>query len=244
MENNTPAQSRVSRWFISIVRLCLTVALPIFLVLTSVRLVMSEAFLQIEYHRPGFPADRYGFTQKDRLTYAPYAVQYLLNDAGIDYLGDLTIAGEPMFTARELKHMEDVKVVTRIAFRVQLLLTLGMAAVVIFLAWRPQTRQTLRQGLFEGGLLTIAAIITLVVLVIAGWNTFFTGFHQLFFEGDSWQFSTRDTLIRLFPEQFWFDAALCIGLLTVTGALSAVAMAWLWERRQPNEEKEIVPSTE
>jgi hypothetical protein len=32
-------------------------------------------------------------------------------------------------------------------------------------------------------------------------------------------FLYEDTLIRLFPEQFWFDAALFIGALTVIGAV-------------------------
>ena len=53
----------------------------------------------------------------------------------------------------------------------------------------------------------------------------------LFFEGDSWQFSTRSTLIRLFPERFWFDAALAIGLFTVVGVLAAIGIAWGWERQ-------------
>ncbi len=70
-----------------------------------------------------------------------------------------------------------------------------------------------------------------VVLIVASWDTFFTDFHRMFFEGDSWQFSTSDALIRLFPEQFWFDTAITIGLLTVIGALVALFGAWYWEDR-------------
>ena len=74
----------------------------------------------------------------------------------------------------------------------------------------------LRQGLFEGGSLTILVIIILVgswSLPVGIFRS--TDFHRIFFEGNSWQFSTSDTLIRLFPEQFWFDAALTIGLFTL-----------------------------
>jgi integral membrane protein (TIGR01906 family) len=218
-------------WTAAILRFGLTIALPAFLALTSVRLVMSVVFLQVEYHRPGFPDDPFGFTRADRLHYAPYAVRYLLNDADIGYLGDLRLDGEPLFTERELRHMQDVKVVTRAALGVHAVLAFVLGGTVLALAWRPETRHTLRRALFDGGVLTIGLVVLLVVLILASWDTFFTDFHRIFFEGDSWQFSTSDALIRLFPEQFWFDTAITIGLLTVTGALAAMFGARYWEDR-------------
>lgn len=218
-------------WLAMSMRFFIGITLPVFLVLTSARLVATEVFLQLEYHRPGFPDDRFGFTREDRLTYGPYAVRYLHNDVGIEYLGDLTIDSEPLYNARELKHMEDVKTVAKMAFRVQLILTLLLVGAVIILIRKPSTRFHLRRGLSEGGTFTIALIVTLVVLVLANWDFFFDGFHAVFFEGDSWQFRTSDTLIRLYPEQFWFDAALVIGGLTIGGALAAMGLAWRWEKR-------------
>ena len=211
-----------------VLRVLLVLSLPVFFVLTSVRLVASETFLELEYHRPGFPQDRFGFTQEDRLRYAPYAVRYLHNDADISYLGQFELDGAPMYTEKELRHMEDVKTVVQAAFRVHTALSLALVATAVFLFWRPSSRRLLRQGLAEGGAFTIAAIILLVVLIVASWDFFFDGFHTVFFEGDSWQFSTSSTLIRLFPEQFWFDAAITIGLLTVGGALCAMLVAWYW----------------
>lgn len=236
MQNEKPISAEILQGtrlsgLAAIFHLFLIIGLPVFLVLTGVRLVMTETFLRLEYNRPGFPEDRFGFTQEDRLKHAPYAVRYLLDDSGISYLGDLELEGEPMYTTRELRHMEDVKTVTRAALSIHLILTLALVGAIVTLAWRPELRWRLRRGLFEGGALTIAAIITLVVLIIASWDFFFTGFHGLFFEGDSWQFSTSDTLIRLFPEQFWFDAAITIGVITITGALAAIVISWLWERR-------------
>lgn len=205
---------------------------PPLLVLTGVQLVMTEAFLRLEYHRPGFPADRFGFTTGERLRYAPYAVRYLRNDAGIDYLGRLTFAdGTLLFERNELDHMADVKVVSRAALRVHVALSLLAVALVVLLARRRETRPILLRGLARGGVLTITLMLTLAVLVIASWDVFFTGFHRLFFEGDSWQFSTSDTLIRLFPEQFWFDAAVSIGAFTLLGAVIAVVGAALAETR-------------
>jgi integral membrane protein (TIGR01906 family) len=225
------ARRELPGWLVTSLRVLITLALPGVLVLTAVRLVMSEPFVRLEYARPGFPADRYGFSEQDRLHYAPYAVRYLLNDSDISYLGDLTFAdGMPLYSARELQHMEDVKTVTRAAFRIDTVLSLILLVGVVALGWRRRTRRALRRALSDGGVFTIALIVTLTVLILANWDYFFDTFHELFFQGDSWLFSNSDSLIRLFPEQFWFDAALTIGFLTVLGALAAIGGAFYWER--------------
>lgn len=213
-------------------RLFLTVAVPLILILLSVRLVMSPLFLQIEYNRSGFPEDTYGFTTQDRLDYAPYALNYLLNDADISYLGDLTFPdGSPLYNASELYHMEDVKVVTRIAYFI-LIGVLGLFAVTIFGMWRQKSmRNDLRTGLFSGALFTICLIASIIFFAVFAWDFFFDTFHGIFFESGTWRFAFSDTLIRLFPEQFWFDAALVIGGITLTTAFIILFAMWEWGKR-------------
>ena len=53
---------------------------------------------------------------------------------------------------------------------------------------------------------------------LAFWQLFIL-FHSVFFEGDSWLFLYSDTLIRLFPMQFWQDAFIWAGVIAVGGAL-------------------------
>jgi integral membrane protein (TIGR01906 family) len=231
VKNNTPADPTLPSWLITMLRTFVTLALPVFLVLTGVRLVSTQAFLKIEYNRPGFPEDRYGFTKQDRLKYAPYAVQYLFNDAGISYLGDLTFEnGLPLYGPRELRHMQDVKTVMQAALKLYIGVGIALAVAILVLAWKRDTHWALRRGLSEGGILTIFLVVALVVMIFASWNSFFDNFHRIFFKGDSWEFSNSDTLIRLFPQQFWFDAAMSIGFFTVLGALVAVVGVWFWER--------------
>ena len=50
-------------------------------------------------------------------------------------------------------------------------------------------------------------------------NVFFTQFHHLFFEGDSWLFLFSDTLIRLFPIRFWEDTFLAGAGIVLAGGL-------------------------
>jgi integral membrane protein (TIGR01906 family) len=127
--------------------------------------------------------------------------------------------------------MHDVKHVTRVAFRVHLILGLALAAGVIVLPWRRQTLRVLWRGLSDGAILAISLIAALVILALAAWNFFFDNFHRILFKGDSWEFSTSDSLIRLFPQQFWFDAALGIGVLTLLGAALIITGTWYWEHR-------------
>jgi integral membrane protein (TIGR01906 family) len=68
------------------------------------------------------------------------------------------------------------------------------------------------------------------VSAVVAWDTFFTAFHQLFFAGGTWVFAYSDTLIRLFPEQFWFDAALTVGGLTLLGALALLLLSSVVDR--------------
>ncbi|NWG16659.1 MAG: TIGR01906 family membrane protein [Chloroflexi bacterium] len=202
-----------------LVALCITLATPILLVMFSVRLVMTPLFLQLVYNRPGFPADFYGFTTQERLRYAPRALEYLLNAEDISYLGNMRFAdGQSMYNARELHHMQDVKWVTQVAFIVVLVLAILITVMIVALIRKKQTRPLLRRALLHGSLLTLAAIFAIVIVAIFNWNVFFNAFHQFFFESGTWRFQYSDTLIRLFPEQFWFEAVLAIGCLTFVAA--------------------------
>lgn len=218
-------------WARAIIQGFIILAVPVLLTLISVRVVMTPLFLEFEYNRPGFPLDLYGFTTEDRLAYAPYAVEYLLNGADISYLGDLTFPnGQPLYNARELKHMEDVKVVTRAAY--QMLFVVGILTIIAsgVLLMSSTTRKYLRQAVFGGSVLTLGLIATIIIAAVIAWDFFFTTFHQIFFESGTWRFAYSDTLIRLFPERFWFDASITIGVLTTVGALTILFITWRWKR--------------
>ena len=218
---------------VSLARLYLVVIFPVLLVLISARIVMSESFLRFEYNRPGFPEDYYGMTQEQRLYFAPFAVAYLLNGEGIDFLADLEFQdGESLFNARELRHMRDVKTVTQIAFVAAV--GSGLLALVSAIYLRSGSPAALRKSLLQGSILTLGIVATIVIVAVLNWNYFFTLFHSLFFESGTWYFLYSDSLIRLFPEQFWFDAAVTIGVITVLGALVTLLAVWIAGRDVKN----------
>src|SRR5258708_38715958 len=102
--------SKSATWLQTILSILVTLVVPVLLVLLCVRLVMTNTYLQLEYNKPDFPPDGYGFSLQDRLHYAPFAIQYLLGPDGIEYLGKLTFPnGRPLYSQRELQHMVHVK---------------------------------------------------------------------------------------------------------------------------------------
>ncbi len=227
----------------NLARITIAVAVPILLVTVVVRLVMSPWFLQLEYNRPGFPPDAYGFSQQDRLQYAPATLTYLLSDEPIEFLAQQTLPSALvpphkcipvpdapdacyMYNDRELRHMYDVKVVTIYTYRVGIAAAGAAIISAVFLARTDMP--TLRSGLISGGGLTLGIIGTIILLAATAWDVFFTQFHSIFFEGDSWLFAYEDTLIRLFPEQFWFDAAVTVGGLSALGAVLILVGCWRW----------------
>jgi integral membrane protein (TIGR01906 family) len=209
----------------TVLRIGLQVVLPIVLVLTSVRLLLTNAFVETEYRTPGFPADPFGFTLQDRLYWAPIARDYLLNDAGISFLGDLRFPdGTPLYNERELRHMQDVKRLVQVALKVW---AWGIGVSILLGAglWLLAGWGALRVGLTEGARNSLILMALLVGGILLAFSFVFVGFHRIFFTGDTWLFLYSDTLIRLFPEPFWRDAFVAIGLLTgvQAGAVYLVA---------------------
>ena len=207
-----------------------TLFIPLALIGLGLRVLLSPLFLKVEYNMPYFPPDEYGFTKEDRLRWAPYALDYLVNNANISYLGDLKFGdGTPLYNERELSHMEDVKRVTQGALRVWYI-SLALLALLGVWAWFGGGWRPYRLGLMRGGWLMVGLAVAVGVIVVIGiainpnvfWN-FFAGFHSLFFEGNSWLFLYSDTLIRLFPIRFWQDAFLLAAVIALGGG---VALGW------------------
>ncbi len=198
--------------------------IPIALIGAALRILLSPIYFNIEYRMPYFPVDEYGMTQEERLQWAPYAVEYLVNSADISYLGDLQFEnGAPLYNERELSHMADVKNVVIGALRVWYL-SLGILILLAILAQRSGWMPDYLNGLRRGGMWMIGLAVALGLIAGIGITTnpdvfweFFALFHAIFFEGDSWLFYYSDTLIRLFPIRFWQDAFLWAAILALGG---------------------------
>ena len=195
---------------------------PVIIILVVVRLLINPALLSFEYSTPGFPDDAYGFTREDRLHWGRYAVDYLVNDAGIEYLGDLRFDdGTPVFNERELGHMLDVKIVVQAAMRVLLVAALVMLLLGLW-AWRGGWLDAFKAALVRGGWLTIFLFAGVILFVVLSFGVIFVAFHEAFFDPGTWTFYYSDTLIRMYPERFWRDMFFYVGGLSILAALGLI----------------------
>jgi integral membrane protein (TIGR01906 family) len=195
--------------------------LPFLLLTASISWAVNSLWL----YQYGF--EEYGVSQTTGLD------QSELNKAAkglIDYFNsdDETISltvtkdGEPftLFNEREVAHLRDVKGLFRLAYWV-LLGTLIYALVYVGLSlflWRDRRR--LAWGLVGGGCLTLALMLALGLGTLLNFEWLFRQFHLISFANELWMLDpTRDYLIMLFPQGFWYDAALFCALAAAVVAV-------------------------
>ena len=129
-----------------------------------------------------------------------------------------------LYNDRELRHMVDVKNVTRGALWVW-----GVGGVMVLLSagalFYFGERAALRAGLLWGAGITLVFYLGIIAYIAVNFNALFVQFHQVFFESGTWTFLFSDTLIRLFPVRFWQDTFIFIGGASLVEALLIGAWA-------------------
>jgi integral membrane protein (TIGR01906 family) len=206
----------------SILKILIIILVPCLLLMTSIRLLITPFYPRVEYRMPGFPADDFGFSESERLLYAEASINYLLNSEPISFLGDLKFKdGSPLYISRELSHMLDVKILVQGMFKAWVLIFAFLVLCGIT-AWRTSWLGEYFRSISTGGWATLGLVGLLIMSVFLDFSALFTGFHRIFFTGDTWLFYTSDSLIRLFPERFWSDAFIYIGIFTIFGGLIAI----------------------
>lgn len=208
-----------NKLLITIIRWLVILSMPFFLGLGTIRLIIAWDYPSFEYAR--IPPDRFGFSREERLELAHGTLAYLQRpepaEEVIFMLEELRIPGtdRPLYNQREIGHMIDVKVVADGMKRIVWITGIIVVGGLLFLLLRPETRWLGWRTLMHAGLATVIALAAIALFILIGWNIFFTQFHNLLFPPGTWTFAFTDSLIRLFPEQFWFD----IGVLISVGTL-------------------------
>ena len=142
----------------------------------------------------------------------------------------------------DILHMKDVKGLVWLDYR----LFLGSAIYILgyvlvsLIRNRWHGRRDLALGVSWGGGATIALLCFLGVFAVTSFDWFFTTFHEIFFPQGNWQFPSWDHMITLFPDGFWSDVTLLVGLVTLGLALAVGGLGLFWLRRI--KKREHVPS--
>ena len=221
----------------------LVLALPIALLAANVRIATGHWFIRWEYGKANFPPDPYGLSTAERTHLAQVCVYYLATSADISLLGELQLpGGEPAFNARELRHMADVQIVYNYLMVIGIVAALILVGGITALLVAKYPRHRAPAALLNGSLLTLGLLGIVGAYMVLNWGDFFTMFHRIFFEGDTWTFPFSDTLIRLFPMRFWIDVAVVIVGPLIIEAIAIGAIGWMWRRRINSETRYSNPS--
>lgn len=212
-----------------ILRTAIMIAMPFFLGLGMMTVV-------IHWEWPTYPAweygriapDQYGLTAVERLDLATQTLDYL-QDAGraedvIYLLEELQLpTGQPLYNEAEIGHMLDVKI---LADQIRFIWIVAMLVVVVgtlIMVTKPELAYYGWRTVMYGGVATVVILLAIALFILLAWDIFFVQFHELLFPPGTWTFAYTDGLIRLFPEQFWFDVgvimsggALLLGILVAT----------------------------
>jgi len=215
-------KDKPNKWQLSLQTL-IVLLLPVVLVGSSISLLLTRQWLELEYSRETFPPDLLGWEQQERSQLAAATLDWILKGSELELVslkdGDRGL----VYNKREVEHLIDVKRVVDGFRGVYQLSVVVMAGLLIWLAHNRDFKKKLIQVLAMGGIVTLTLMTILTMMVTLAWDKFFANFHQLFFKPGTWLFYSDDNLIRLFPERFFVDSAVAaVAISAVVGALLAL----------------------
>ena len=220
---------------ITIIRWLVILAMPFFLGMGTIRAIIAWDYPAFEYQR--IPPDVYGFTPEQRLELARGTLEYLQRpepaDEVIFMLEDLRLPGtdSPLYNESEISHMIDVKVMADTMKQIAYItgaIVLGGLAILLFPG---RTRHFGWRTLMFAGLATVIILVAIGLAILIAWPIFFVQFHELLFPPGTWTFAYSDSLIRLFPEQFWFDIGVLISGVTLALGILVALAGYVMSRR-------------
>lgn len=138
---------------------------------------------------------------------------------------DVTLDGVPVLKESERGHMRDVRGVFFGFFAVAGVA--GIVLVALFLGARgPAARRRLWHRLEITGYATAIGTIVLGAAGLLFFDAAFTLFHEVFFPGGNWMFDPRtDRLVQLFPEPFWVESTIAVGVTVIALAVLLAVVA-------------------
>ena len=203
------------------------IALPIFLVTLNVRVLFNAPVVYNTGFERNRIAENTGLPRQEIERIGDDIREYLGNEQ--EYM-TIFLHARPLFTAREVEHMRDVKALLGLVYTVTYVTG---AAVLVYAAWgfRREGVRFLRRTSMAGAVGGVGLVATGIVLAL-GFPVFFTLFHQISFSNDYWILNPSEHfLVVLFPYRFWLEATVLLAALTVAEAAAIWGVSRYLPRR-------------
>jgi integral membrane protein (TIGR01906 family) len=219
--------------------------LPLALITTNVRVAISEKAVYDYSVRHYGAAEASGIRERELIQANREIHDYLTNQRDGSLAPVVLNAGgqpEALFSVREAAHMADVRNLVGVLFGGQVLAlgALVALAVVILVLWPPRA---LAAAALYGSVLTVFVLVLASMVAMSGFDSAWSQLHGLAFTNDFWELDPqRDHLIQMYPETFWFDITMLIGVAIVFEAvvISAASAGYLVLSR-PKYEPRLLP---
>lgn len=199
----------------------LALLFPFVTVGISVRIAFNEWIIDYIYAKKDFPKDRYGLPDKYRKELAKLGLRAVLSDEAFEEFKKARLPnGKPAFRQKEVKHMHDVKEFLKKFFPAVYLASLLWFAGFLF------SRSP--EYLTLSGVAGILTLSILGILVFTNYNKAFEVFHIITFDPYSWRFKYTDTLLRIYPMKFWYEATKVVAVMSFTMSFLTLLLGLLW----------------
>ena len=212
------------------------IALPVLFICSSV----TYAFNEMRLYSYGF--DKYDISTRTGITDgglrdSARTIRGYFNSPSSPLVLKAEVLGEErkLFTERELLHMADVK---RLLWGVYGLGAGAMAYLLCYAVvglWRHGRCYGIRlAGLgLRGGGTTVAFVLGVGLISLVGFDSLFLLFHKISFANDFWRLNPREHfLVMMFPQGFWLDATLFVGILALAQSVLVGALCVGVRRRR------------
>jgi integral membrane protein (TIGR01906 family) len=124
-----------------------------------------------------------------------------------------------VYSQKELIHLEDVRKIIDIFKMLEILSLIIFLAAGFYIFFKSGVNRLLG-GLQAGAAVSVAFLGSVMLWALIDFNSIFYFFHILSFSNDLWLLDpATDYLIMMFPEGFFFDAAILIAATIITAAI-------------------------
>jgi integral membrane protein (TIGR01906 family) len=184
---------------------------------------LTPQWIRMEQDRSGAGAlTGYDSAQLDQVTRA------LLGDLVRWGDFDVRIDGSAVLNDREQGHMRDVRGVFT-GFGALVLASMVVVALAFRRPGNPESSAAAWRAVGAGARGLGIGLVVVGAFALFAFDAAFEVFHRLFFSAGTYTFDPRtDRLVQLFPEQFWSETTIAVGIVALT---VAILTAWQAGRR-------------
>jgi integral membrane protein (TIGR01906 family) len=197
-------------WTRGLISIAFILLLPFLIIGTSLRGLVTDRDFMLSGFRDYDVAATTGLDDPQLQRIADAFVTYFQAPPGQIQM-QVTAFGQSrlLFNDREVAHMEDVQALIQFFLRLQLVAAAAVVLRLVVALFVDRGVVNLGRDMLLSTALMVAVILLVGVASAIDFDALWTRFHQIAFRNDLWLLDpTRDYLIMLFPEPFWFAATI------------------------------------